>query len=76
MTDTDLAPDARPAPDDWPPAPLLTLTVANCSACGEEALNLITVSIETGEGQRPIGGWALCLVCRATPHPTMEADRG
>ncbi|MFF3096811.1 hypothetical protein [Streptomyces cyaneofuscatus] len=76
MADTDLVQDTRASADDWPPAPLLTLTVVSCSACNEDALNVITVSIETDEGQHPIGGWALCVVCRATPHPTMEADRG
>ncbi|MFJ2205945.1 hypothetical protein [Streptomyces microflavus] len=76
MADTDLGHDAPSPADDWPADPLLTLTVVRCSACDEEALNIITVSITSGEGQRPIGGWAFCLACRATPHPTMEADRG
>lgn len=73
----DTAPDAENA-EDWPPGPVLARSSDRlCAACDEPTLTVVTVSIETSKGQQTIGGWALCLNCRATPHPTMEeAPRG
>jgi hypothetical protein len=49
-----------------------------CPACGAEALAVVTATLTADSGERrPAGGWAHCLACDATPHPTLEVpDRG
>lgn len=48
-----------------------------CPTCGEETLAVVTVTVLLNKAERPIGGWALCSSCEATPHPLLEvADHG
>ncbi|WP_233646808.1 hypothetical protein [Streptomyces sp. BSE6.1] len=53
-----------------------------CPDCGRETLTVIAVYMRfttgprAGDALRLIGGWAHCVTCDATPHPTMEAARG
>ncbi|MET7809761.1 hypothetical protein ABZT26_02740 [Streptomyces sp. NPDC005395] len=53
-----------------------------CLDCGRETVTVIAVYMRfasgprAGDALRPVGGWAHCATCDATPHPTMEAARG
>lgn len=48
-----------------------------CPACGAEALAVVTATLTADSGERrTAGGWAHCLACDATPHPTLEDPRG
>lgn len=52
----------------------------DCGECGQRQVSVVTMTAVAEDGaERPAGGWALCRVCGATPHPTMddaEAPRG
>ncbi|WP_030236787.1 hypothetical protein [Streptomyces sp. NRRL S-350] len=47
-----------------------------CAACETDSLDLVTVDVSLGDEKKPAGGFAVCLNCGATPHPTMEVPRG
>lgn len=47
-----------------------------CASCEQDALTVVTMSVEVDGETRIAGGWALCNGCGATPYPTMETARG
>lgn len=53
-----------------PRAGFTTAAQRLCHDCGREALTVVTASFSSDEGTKTAGGWALCLHCHATPHPT------
>ncbi|THA54238.1 hypothetical protein [Streptomyces sp. A1136] len=68
----------QPRPEQDAPEPIVTSVTANstpdrgCRACGQNTLQIVTVTALIRSEERVVGGWALCASCGASPHPVME----